>query len=146
MLLSYNSLEQHMNGWISSSICTFSHGSWASIDDEVNHLPRITNFWDWHCYTPSGPDINIDMFMPMYCMYCCMYHPGVTRRGSKIFREYDTPNRWKVSEICFISLLWASWYPRNHKMQTSSIDAQEPKPKMYFEVEIQPLTCCAREL
>ena len=40
MLLSYNSLEQHMNGWISSSICTFSYGSWASIDDEVNHLPK----------------------------------------------------------------------------------------------------------
>ena len=28
----------------------------------------------------------------------------------------------------------------------SSIDAQEPKPKMYIELEIQPLRCCAREL
>ena len=43
MLLSYNSLAQHLNGWISNSMYIFGFGSWASIDEKFKH----ENWWGW---------------------------------------------------------------------------------------------------
>ena len=62
MLLSYNSLAEHFN--VHLWLWFLGINWWGS-------QSRITNFWDWHCYTPSGPyiNININMFMPMYWVY-----------------------------------------------------------------------------